>query len=77
MSRLLLAAAVVTALGACTPDPCERLAETLCSERGEEDARCQARRGDLDQRTQLGALQCRRALFLYQGLGSGGEGARP
>lgn len=54
------------AAGGCSASPCERLADELCTTRGEDDAICQVRRAATEDRTRIGDLQCKRALFLYQ-----------
>ncbi len=60
-------------LAGCSSSPCDHLTDELCMARGEEDALCQARRAGTDERTRLGDLQCKRALFLYPSEGGGVE----
>ena len=69
--RFILPALITasTLLAGCAMSPCERLTDELCTARGEDDARCQARRTALDDRSRLGDLQCKRSLFLFQGEG--------
>ncbi len=73
MKRVLLIIAAFSAtLAGCSTSPCERLADELCGSRGDDDALCQAQRAATDERTRLGDLQCKRALFLYQAERGGG-----
>ncbi len=68
---------ILTLLGAllvgCSSSPCDRLTDELCTARGDDDALCQARRAGSNDRTRLGDLQCKRALFLYQAERGSGE----
>ena len=65
--RFLWAILIIAALSAgCSTSPCDRLTDELCASRGEDDATCQVRRAAAEERTRIGDLQCKRALFLYQ-----------
>lgn len=73
MRVLAIIICLAASLAGCSSSPCDRLTDELCTARGEEDAVCQARRAGSDERTRLGDLQCKRALFLYQSEGGVGE----